>query len=308
MARINLNSPVKQPRRPFPPSSSYDTTRNLPNPFHDNSSSSTTTSTTHTTRVAAVTKAMSTSSAPLESDTIPAPYSPTSHSRPTKSITDFDRRDHDEVDRSDSKSITAYYRNSSTTDDPSDAHLRDYSPEPDNPLIYLTPNQRQAAVENLEIETMDRIQKLRASISVLTNSLKFRSEAEINRLPAAIRAMTVEEYWLTYNGNAKEYLERQAMNKTLANTTFLHALGMTEPKRRRDHPGSSDSLWQQQQKNKDASQGSGGGPSSSSNSSSNNMRSLQQSVRHRPYPVDVPSLARSTAKPFVERPRQNTRE
>ncbi|KAF9955086.1 hypothetical protein BGZ70_010353, partial [Mortierella alpina] len=75
------------------------------------------------------------------------------------------------------------------------------------------------------------IQKLRASISVLTNSLKFRSEAEINRLPAAIRAMTVEEYWLTYNGNAKEYLERQAMNKTLANTTFLHALGMTEPKR-----------------------------------------------------------------------------
>ncbi|KAF9960469.1 hypothetical protein BGZ72_006851 [Mortierella alpina] len=221
MARINLNSPIKQPRRPFPPSSSYDSTHNLPNPFHDNTSSATNNTTRATTR----TKALSTSAAPLESDTIPALYSPTTATTTTrlgsnKSIGDLDRRDHDDIDRSDSKSITAYYRNTSnTTDEPTDPHLRDSSPEPENPLIYLTPNQRQAAVENLEIE------------SVLTNSLKFRSEAEINRLPAAIRAMTVEEYWLTYNGNAKEYLERQAMNKTLANTNFLHALGMTEQKR-----------------------------------------------------------------------------
>ncbi|KAF9291336.1 hypothetical protein BGZ68_004424 [Mortierella alpina] len=220
MARINLNSPIKQPRRPFPPSSSYDSTHNLPNPFHDNTSTTTNTNTNtnNATRVA-VTKALSTSAAPLESDTIPASYTSITASGPTKSTAALNRRDHDEIDRSDSKSITAYYRNSSNTDDPADPHLRDSSPEPENPLIYLTPNQRQAAVENLEIE------------SVLTNSLKFRSEAEINRLPAAIRAMTVEEYWLTYNGNAKEYLERQAMNKTLANTTFLHALGMTEQKR-----------------------------------------------------------------------------
>ncbi|KAG0302470.1 hypothetical protein BGZ97_002333 [Linnemannia gamsii] len=96
----------------------------------------------------------------------------------------------------------------------------------ENPLIHLTQNQREAAIENLEIETMDRIQKLRASIGVLTNSLKFRAEAEVNRLPAAIRTMTVEEFWFTYNGSAKEYLEQQAKTKTVANTAFLHALGM----------------------------------------------------------------------------------
>jgi hypothetical protein len=78
---------------------------------------------------------------------------------------------------------------------------------------------------------MDRIQKLRASIGVLTNSLKFRAEAEVNRLPAAIRTMTVEEFWFTYNGNAKEYLEQQAKTKTVANTAFLHALGMVDQKR-----------------------------------------------------------------------------
>jgi hypothetical protein len=78
---------------------------------------------------------------------------------------------------------------------------------------------------------MDRIQKLRASIGVLTSSLKFRAEAEMNRLPAAIRTMTVEEFWFTYNGSAKEYLEQQAKSKTVANTAFLHALGMVDQKR-----------------------------------------------------------------------------
>ncbi|KAF9146349.1 hypothetical protein BGX30_001363 [Mortierella sp. GBA39] len=121
----------------------------------------------------------------------------------------------------------------------------------DNPLIHLTQNQREAAVENLEIETMDRIQKLRASIGVLTNSLKFRAEAEVNRLPAAIRTMTVEEFWFTYNGSAKEYLEQQAKSKSVANTAFLHALGMVDHKRKRETPGPTDDLWQQTKKNRD---------------------------------------------------------
>ncbi|KAF9430000.1 hypothetical protein BGZ76_000999 [Entomortierella beljakovae] len=101
----------------------------------------------------------------------------------------------------------------------------------ENLLIYLTPGQREAAVENLEIETIDRIQKLRASIGVLANSLRFRSEAEFNRLPAAIRTMTVEEFWFTFNGNAKEYLEQQNAKKSVANTSFLHALGIADPKK-----------------------------------------------------------------------------
>lgn len=122
----------------------------------------------------------------------------------------------------------------------------------DNPLRHLTQAHRDMALETLEIESMfscqrsflgdfsqfqcslrdhlllmlvaysccfsvslamDRTQKLRASVSVLTSSLKFRTEAEIKRLPAEIRAMSVEEFWFKYNGSAKEYLNRQKESK-----------------------------------------------------------------------------------------------
>ncbi|KAG0272267.1 hypothetical protein BGZ95_011992 [Linnemannia exigua] len=157
-------------------------------------------------------------------------------------------------------------------------------------LTHLTPSQRDAAIENLEIETMDRIQKLRASIGVLTNSLKFRAEAEMNRLPAAIRAMTVEDFWFTYNGSAKDYLEQQAKTKALANTAFLHALGKVDQKRKRETPGQADDLWQQKKRNRDeqrqkqpqASGYMGGSSSMSSNTSQH--RPSHHSARHNPYP------------------------
>lgn len=177
-------------------------------------------------------------------------------------------------------------------DDMVDDHHRgdEMGEQQENPLIHLTQNQREAAVENLEIETMDRIQKLRASIGVLTNSLKFRAEAEVNRLPAAIRTMTVEDFWFTYNGSAKEYLEQQAKSKSVANTAFLHALGMVDHKRKRETPGPTDDLWQQKKKNRDEQrqkqpQASGQNHSSSmsSNSTSHHHRPLHQSVRHNPY-------------------------
>ncbi|KAF9344856.1 hypothetical protein BGX34_005276, partial [Mortierella sp. NVP85] len=94
----------------------------------------------------------------------------------------------------------------------------------ENPLVYLSEEQRKAAIENLDIETMDRIQTLRASLNVFTSSLRFRSEAELNRLPPAVRNMTVEEFWFTYNGSAKEYLERQATKKAADSTSFLHMM------------------------------------------------------------------------------------
>lgn len=36
--------------------------------------------------------------------------------------------------------------------------------------------------------------------------------------------MTVEEFWFTYNGSAKEYLERQATKKAADSTSFLHMM------------------------------------------------------------------------------------
>ncbi|KAG0288061.1 hypothetical protein BGZ96_008096 [Linnemannia gamsii] len=153
---------------------------------------------------------------------------------------------------------------------------------------------------------MDRIQKLRASIGVLTNSLKFRAEAEVNRLPAAIRAMTVEEFWFTYNGSAKEYLEQQAKTKTVANTAFLHALGMVDQKRKRETPGPTDDLWQQKRKNRDelrqkppqaTGQNHDSSMSSSMSSSITNYdRPLHQPGRHNPYQTQHQQRRQS---PFV---------
>ncbi|KAG0377636.1 hypothetical protein BGX24_005739 [Mortierella sp. AD032] len=191
---------------------------------------------------------------------------------------------HDDDDDQEYKDIP---EDRSLVDDDSDGELEE---QEENLLIHLTPSQRDAAIENLEIETMDRIQKLRASIGVLTNSLKFRAEAEMNRLPAAIRAMTVEEFWFTYNGSAKDYLEQQAKTKAVANTAFLHALGKVDQKRKRETPGPADDLWQQKKRNRDEQrqkqpQASGfNGGSSSMSSNTSQHRPSHQSARHNPYP------------------------
>ncbi|KAF9429819.1 hypothetical protein BGZ94_009347 [Podila epigama] len=121
----------------------------------------------------------------------------------------------------------------------------------ENPLILLTKSQREAAVENLEIETLDRVQKLRASIKVLVDSLKFRGELELTRMPTSIRSMTVEEYWLKYNGSAREYLRQQTKVKTEANTAFLHATGMNDQKRKREPSESSREFWDHNKRNRD---------------------------------------------------------
>ncbi|KAG0255066.1 hypothetical protein BG011_005335 [Mortierella polycephala] len=63
--------------------------------------------------------------------------------------------------------------------------------------------------------------------------------------------MTVEEYWFKYNGSAKEYLEKQARSKTVANTAFLHAIGLADQKRKRGSSVISDDLWHQNKKNKE---------------------------------------------------------
>ncbi|KAF9214344.1 hypothetical protein BGZ59_003908 [Podila verticillata] len=97
---------------------------------------------------------------------------------------------------------------------------------------------------------MDRIQQLRAHISVLAGSLRFRADLELNRLPTSIRSMTVEEFWFRYNGDAKEYLKLQARVKTEANTSFLHAIGI-DHKRKREGSESAKDQWEQSKRNKD---------------------------------------------------------
>ncbi|KAF9205270.1 hypothetical protein BGZ49_004245 [Haplosporangium sp. Z 27] len=283
MPRPTLQSPHARSPRSNLASSSYDT-RNLPNPFQDTSS---------------------TPVAPVASDTVPSSISTTNLS--DRSRAPIQRRENsnsslNDQSRSNSSTTQSHRENSRFNSsqhqkdtlsrqqqDPSfvrqdeTAHDQgqEQEHEQENPLIYLTASQREAAVENLEIETMDRTQKLRASIGVLTNSLRFRSEAEFNRLPAAIRTMTVEEFWFTYNGSAKEYLEQQNAKKSIANTSFLHALGITDHKKTRETMGQSDELWRSKQKSEDGIE-----------------RTSQNAARYRPYPEQ--SQPHRTSRPFVD--------
>ncbi|GJJ69539.1 hypothetical protein EMPS_01885 [Entomortierella parvispora] len=147
----------------------------------------------------------------------------------------------------------------------------------ENPLRHLTQAHRDMALETLEIETMDRTQKLRASVSVLTSSLKFRTEAEIKRLPTEIRSMSVEEFWFKYNGSAKEYLNRQKENKI--DPKALLSQSVPEAKRKRDTSG-HDELWERTKRNKEEQDRA---LSRAGDQGSN--RPSQPSSRYKPYPT-----------------------
>ncbi|KAI7822948.1 hypothetical protein BC939DRAFT_453087 [Gamsiella multidivaricata] len=224
MARFHL-SPLNQ--RSYLAASSFDT-RNLHNPFQDPSFSP---------------EPEYGSSVPVASDTIAsAPTSSTTRTANEYSqiLSKDDRSDALKGDPRPTDSMS-YHKDSNatnTTEPQNSIQEQDLEQEQDqdqdqdqdqeNPLTYLTQTQRAAALENLEIEMMDRAQTLRASVAVLINSLRFRSEAELNRLPAAVRTMTVEEFWFSYEGSAKEYLERQATKKSAANTAFLHDIEVSK--------------------------------------------------------------------------------
>ncbi|KAG0300759.1 hypothetical protein BGZ98_008920 [Dissophora globulifera] len=240
MAKYSRRSPSAAARSPrsYLASSSFDTA-NLPNPFQDSTSSFETAATpTPAAPVASDTTASSTLE--LSKHSRSAVRRENSHN--TNNMTAATMAATSSVPRDKSSNTNGHY-----DQDEGEDQDQDQDQEQENPLIFLTDVQREAAVENLDIEIMDRVQTMRASIGVLTNSIRFRCEAELNRLPAAIRAMTVEEFWFTYNGNAKEYLNRQAAKKTVANTSFLHEIqnASKHPARYKPYPGAAQSQFRQ---------------------------------------------------------------
>ncbi|KAG0001448.1 hypothetical protein BGZ80_011489 [Entomortierella chlamydospora] len=313
MPRPTLQSPHARSPRSNLVSSSYDT-RNLPNPFQDTSStrfaskknlsvpatapeasdtipsssfasaSISTASSSDRSRAPPLRHGNSSSNLLLPNDQTKSDSSTLQQlyregSRPSNTQLQQQQQQQQTNDRS----LSRQQRDSNFAREHESDHEQGHDLEQENPLIYLTASQREAAVENLEIETMDRTQKLRASIGVLTNSLRFRSEAEFNRLPAAIRTMTVEEFWFTYNGSAKEYLEQQTAKKSVANTSFLRALGITDPKKKRETMGQSEESWRHKQKNEEGVE-----------------RTSQSSARYKPYPGTGQSQPRHIARPFVD--------
>ncbi|KAJ3411823.1 hypothetical protein HDV05_001665 [Chytridiales sp. JEL 0842] len=81
----------------------------------------------------------------------------------------------------------------------------------------LAPEQRQALLDNLDLEEEVRSRKLMSQAEEVCTSLRLQCEALIARMPAGVRNLTVEDFCNIYNGNVEEYLERQIkdeMSKT----------------------------------------------------------------------------------------------
>ncbi|KAG0232415.1 hypothetical protein BGW42_008206 [Actinomortierella wolfii] len=101
----------------------------------------------------------------------------------------------------------------------------DQSPK-DDPFQYLTNEQREAVIENLDIEMADRLMRLRKQVEVLKQNLVFRGEIEIDRIPTYVRPLTMEEFWLKFNGDANAYRQRQAQIKADVQQSVLQLMGV----------------------------------------------------------------------------------
>ncbi|ORY03607.1 hypothetical protein K493DRAFT_311642 [Basidiobolus meristosporus CBS 931.73] len=74
----------------------------------------------------------------------------------------------------------------------------------------LSSDEKQALLDNLDLEVQDRQRKLRTTKDHLSAYLNFWGDLELNKIPKAIRALTMKEFTETYHCNAKEFFDRQA--------------------------------------------------------------------------------------------------
>ncbi|KAL2263428.1 hypothetical protein VTK26DRAFT_6811 [Humicola hyalothermophila] len=62
----------------------------------------------------------------------------------------------------------------------------------------ITLAQKQALIENLQLEITERARKLRANYSIHAQSLRTRIEIRVNRIPMSLRKLTMGELWEKY--------------------------------------------------------------------------------------------------------------
>ncbi|KAK9766595.1 hypothetical protein K7432_004223 [Basidiobolus ranarum] len=74
----------------------------------------------------------------------------------------------------------------------------------------LSSDEKQALLDNLELEVQDRKRKLLTTQDHLSAYLNFWGDLELNKIPKAIRALTMKEFTETYHCNTKEFFDRQA--------------------------------------------------------------------------------------------------
>lgn len=74
----------------------------------------------------------------------------------------------------------------------------------------ITPAQKQALIDNLQLEIAERARKLRANYNIHAQSLRTRVEIRVNRIPLSLRKVKMGDLLLKYSGEQHLQLQKAA--------------------------------------------------------------------------------------------------
>ncbi|KAF9882804.1 hypothetical protein FE257_005136 [Aspergillus nanangensis] len=122
-------------------------------------------------------------------------------------------------------------------DDDNDAYLNDEARTPTNTppkkKLRITRNQKQALIDNLQLEITERARKLRAQYALQANDLRTRIERRVNRIPVALRKANMGELLEKHNAALRNAaLGSPSPRKHVSPAKGARAFGAIPPSRR----------------------------------------------------------------------------
>ncbi|KAI4141534.1 MAG: hypothetical protein L6R39_005287, partial [Caloplaca ligustica] len=82
--------------------------------------------------------------------------------------------------------------------------------------IMITQGQKQALIDNLQLEITERARKLRAQYALQAQSLRTRVELRVNRIPTALRKASMDELYSKYRESISQASEPQPTHSAKA--------------------------------------------------------------------------------------------
>ncbi|KAL8663766.1 MAG: hypothetical protein Q9202_003580 [Teloschistes flavicans] len=92
--------------------------------------------------------------------------------------------------------------------------------------VMITQTQKQALIDNLQLEITERARKLRAQYALQAQSLRTRIELRINRIPTAIRKANMGELYEKYIESTRQSPETERISPSATNAL----ISSSEPK------------------------------------------------------------------------------
>lgn len=87
--------------------------------------------------------------------------------------------------------------------------------------IMITQGQKQALIDNLQLEVTERARKLRAQYALQAQSLRTRIELRVNRIPTAMRKAKMGDLYEKYIESTKQPVESTASQPTFPSAATL---------------------------------------------------------------------------------------